>query len=55
METDFGAKHDHITFLNNIKTNKITIEGAKASQEDFNEYLKMMQKGNKTNQQKNYC
>ena len=28
METDFSAKDDPITFLNNIKTNKITIKGA---------------------------
>ena len=51
METDFSAEDDPITFLNNIKTNKITIKEAKASQEDFNKYQKMIRKGNKTNQQ----
>ena len=51
METDFSAEDDPITFLNNIKTNKITIKEAKASQEDFNKYQKMIWKGNKTNQQ----
>ena len=29
METDFSAKGDRITFFNNIKTNKITIEKQK--------------------------
>ena len=52
METDFSAKDDTITFLNNIKTNNITIEEAKASLEDYNKNLKMIRKGNKTNQQK---
>ena len=52
IETDFSAKDDPITFFNNIKTNKTTIEEAKASQEDFSKYLKMMWKGYKTNQQK---
>ena len=55
METGFSAKEDPITFLNNVKTNKITIEEAKASQEDFNKYLKMIRKRNKTNQQKKLC
>ena len=52
METDFSAKNNPITFFNNIKTNKITIEEAEALQEDFNKYPRMMGKGNKTNQQK---
>ena len=42
METDFSAKDDPITVPNDIKTIKITIEEAKASQEDFNKYLKMI-------------
>ena len=29
METDFSAKRDPITFLNDIKTGKITIKEAK--------------------------
>ena len=49
METGFSVKDDPITFFNNIKTNKITIEEAKTSQEDFNKYLKMIRKANKTN------
>ena len=32
MEIDFSGKNDPITFLNNIKTNKITVKGAKPSQ-----------------------
>ena len=52
METDFSAKNNPITFFNNIKTNKITIEEAEVLQEDFNKYPRMMGKGNKTNQQK---
>ena len=55
LETDFSAKDDPITFPNDIKTIKITIEEAKASQEDFNKYLKMIRKRNKTNQQKELC
>ena len=31
MENDFNAKDNPITFLNSIKTNKVTIEEAKAS------------------------
>ena len=42
METDFSAKDNFVTFFNNIKTNKITMEEAKASKEDFNKYLKMI-------------
>ena len=30
METDFSAKDDPITFLNNFKTNNITLEKPKA-------------------------
>ena len=39
-ENDFSGVEDPNTFLNNIKTNKRTMEQAKASQEDFNNYLK---------------
>ena len=49
METDFSAKQDHITFLNNIKTNKI-IKEAKDSQGDFNKYLKIIRRGKRTDQ-----
>ena len=52
-ETDFSGTEDPITFLDNIKTNKITMEQAKASQEDFNNFLKTIRRGNKTEEQKN--
>ena len=54
METYFNAKEGPITFLPNIKTSK-TIKDAKDSQEGFNEYLKMIQRGNKTDPQKKHC
>ena len=34
-ETDFSEKDDPISFLNKIKSNKTTLEEAKASQNDF--------------------
>ena len=40
-ETGFSEADDPITFLNKIKSNEITLEEAKASQKDFNEYLKL--------------
>ena len=52
-ETNFSEVEDPITFVNNIESNKITLEQAKASQEDFNEYLKLIQRGRKTEEQKN--
>ena len=52
METDFSFKKVPINFLNDIKTNKITIEQANVSQEDLNKYLKIIWKGNKSDQQK---
>ena len=44
IETDFSVKTNPITFLNDIKTNKITVEEAKNSLKDFNKYLNMIQK-----------
>ena len=52
-ETNFSVVEDPITFINNIESNKITLEQANASQEDFNEYLKLIQRGRKTEEQKN--
>ena len=46
-ETNFSGVEDPITFLTNIKTNKITIEEAKASQEDSDKYLKMILRAKK--------
>ena len=55
METDFSAKENPIIFHNNIKTNRITRTEAKDIQEDFNKYLKMIRRGNKTDQEKKCC
>ena len=44
IETDFSVKTNPITFLNDIKTNKITVEEAKNSLKDFNKYLNIRKK-----------
>ena len=51
-ETDFSGVKDSTTFFNDIKENRITIEQAKASQEDFNNHLKTIRRGKKTEEQK---
>ena len=51
-KTGFSNVEDPITFFNNIKTNKTTIEEAKASQEYFNKHLKTIRRANKTDKQK---
>ena len=44
IKTDFSKKDDPLTFLlKNFKKGKITIEEAKESQKDFNNYLKRIQ------------
>ena len=48
IETDFSGVKDPITLLNDIKENRITMKQAKASQEDFNNHLKMTRRGKKT-------
>ena len=40
-------------YLNEIKKGEITIEQTKDSQEDFNNYLKTIRRGNKTKKQGN--
>ena len=52
IETDFSGVKDPITLLNDIKENRITMKQAKASQEDFNNHLKTIRRGKKTEQQK---
>ena len=52
-KTDFCRKKGLVDFLNEIKKGEITTEEAKASQEDFNNYLKTIRRGNKTKGQKN--
>ena len=51
-KTGFSHVEDPITFFNNIKTNKTTIEEPKASQEHFNKHLKTIRRANKTDKQK---
>ena len=42
-----------MVFLNDIKTGKISLEKAKKLQQDYDEYLKRIQKGNKSAEQRN--
>ena len=46
-ETDSSGVNDSTKFFNDIKENRITIEQAKASQEDFNNYLKTIRREKK--------
>ena len=46
---DFSKKDDPLTFLNKIRKGKITIEEAKESQKDFNNYLKKYEEEIKLN------
>ena len=39
-------------FLNDIKKCKISLEGAKNLQQDFEKYLRKIRKGNKSDEQK---
>ena len=50
-KTDFSKKHDPLTFLSKSKKGEITIEEAKESQKDFINYLKVIRKGNKNQEQ----
>ena len=52
-KTDFSRKKGPADFFNEIKKGEITIEQAKASLEDFNNYLKTIRRGNKTKEQGN--
>ena len=52
-KTESGRKKGPVDFLNEIKKGEITIEQAKDSQEDFNNYLKTIRRGNKTKEQGN--
>ena len=52
-KTNFSQKKGPADFLNETKKGEITIEQAKDSQEDFNNYLKTIRRGNKTKKQGN--
>ena len=50
-KADFSQKKDPVDFLNESKKGEITIEKAKDSQEDFNNYLNTIRRANKTKNQ----
>ena len=52
IEYNFNKIKDPITFLNNIKKGKISIQEAKDKQENYYNYLKKIRKGNKSANQK---
>ena len=54
MTIDFSGAKNPIAFLDNIRTNKITIKQAKDLQEDFNNYLKLIRRRKKTEKQSKY-
>ena len=49
---DFGTTKDPITFLNNIKNGKISLEEAKNKQQNYLSYLNVIQRGNKNANQR---
>ena len=50
---DFRKKTDPLTLLKKIRDGKTTAEGARVLQEDFNNNIKKLRKGNKNQEQKN--
>ena len=54
-ETDSSGVKDSTKFFNDIKENRITIEQAKASQEDFNNYLKTIRREKKIKSKRKHC
>ena len=51
-EYSFNKLNDPITFLNNIKTGKISLEEAKNKQQNYLNYLNIIRRGNKKSNQK---
>ena len=51
-KTDFNPKKGPVAFLNEIKKGEITMEQAKALQEDFSNYLKTIRRGKNTEKKK---
>ena len=49
---DFSQKNDPLTILKKIKDGKVTIERPKLLQEDLNNNIKKLRKGDKTQEQK---
>ena len=52
VEYNFNKIKDPITFLNDIKKGKISLEEAKEKQKDYYSYLNTIQRGNKNSSQK---
>ena len=52
-EVDFTGKNDPLTSIKKIRDGKITLERATELQEDLNNNIKKIRKGNKTQEQKN--
>ena len=52
VEYNFNEIKDPITFLNDIKEGKISLEEAKEKQKDYHSYLNTIQRGNKIASQK---
>ena len=51
-EYSFDRLNDPITFLNNIKKGKISLEEAKSKQQNYHNYLNIIRRGNKNANQK---
>ena len=49
---DFGTTKDPITFLNEIKNGKISLEEAKNKQQNYLNYLNIIRRGNKNANQR---
>ena len=49
---DFGVSKDSITFLNDIKNGKISLEEAKNKQQNYLNYLNVIRRGNKNANQR---
>ena len=49
---NFSKKNDPLTLLKKIRDGKITVERAKVLQEDLNNNIKKLRKGNKNQEQK---
>ena len=53
-EFEFDKSEESLVFLNDIKKCKISLEKAKNLQQDYEKYLKEIQKGNKSAEQKTF-
>ena len=51
-DSNFSELRDHITFRNDIRENKTSIEEARYIQEEFNKYIKQIKIGKKNEEQK---